>query len=187
MASLIASPGSHRIFTKPCWWARSAVIVSPVNAISIAIFCGTRFGNRVVPPAMATRDRLTSGRPKAALGDATTRSHARTNSQPPATAGPSTAAITGFVLSNVTNPPNPPRLVPRFAFPDATALRSAPAQKTGPLPARIPTHTSSSASSLSMASSRACANSPETALRASGLFNVMTAVRPLFSYSTIMS
>ena len=50
---------------------------------------------------MATRDRLTSGRPKEALGDATTRSHARTNSQPPATAGPSTAAITAlgaFVL-----------------------------------------------------------------------------------------
>src|SRR5487761_1569456 len=48
------------------------------------------------PPAPAARPRVTSGRPNCASSLATTRSQASTSSNPPASAYPSTAAITGL-------------------------------------------------------------------------------------------
>ena len=64
------------------------------------------------------------------------------------------------------------------ALPELISLRSAPAQNTGGTPVMIPTHTESSASSLSMASSMPWATAPLTALRASGRLILMTANGP---------
>src|SRR5436309_3283222 len=98
----------------------------------MAMFVGILRGSRKTPPAPATNDRLTSGRPNAAVRDATTRSQASVISHPPASAGPSTAAITGLVRTLRANPANPPRAVERPPpDPAAMALRSAPALNTG--------------------------------------------------------
>src|SRR6218665_3712578 len=66
--------------------------MSPVNANSIARWCGMRRGKRNRPPPMATTPLRTSGRPSLALDAATMRSQLRHNSSPPPTAYPSTAA-----------------------------------------------------------------------------------------------
>ncbi len=117
--------------------------------------------------------------PKVAVVEATTRSHDSTISVPPASAGPSTAAMIGFVRSRWTMPAKPPFLVARApALPELISLRSAPAQKTGGTPVMIPTQVASSASMRSMASSIPWATSPLTALRASGRLMVMTANGP---------
>ena len=152
----------------------------------MATFSGILRANRNRPPAPAIRQRLTSGIPKAARRDATIRSAANTSSAPPARAGPSTAAMTGLARARVTNPPNPPRAVktpsPR---PACTSLRSAPAQKTGATPVKMPTHSSSSLSMRSMPSSIPAATAALTALRASGRLMVMTPQRPRRSKSTL--
>ena len=94
------------------------------------------------------------------------------------------AAISGLVLSRSTMPPKPPRLVPSSEKrPSETALRSAPAQNTGPVWVRMPSHSESSASRRSMASSSPLEMSPLTALRASGRFMVMRATLPSVSKS----
>src|SRR6218665_810116 len=71
--------------------------MSPVNANSIARWCGMRRGKRNRPPPMATTPLRTSGRPSLALDAATMRSQLRHNSSPPPTAYPSPAAIDGVV------------------------------------------------------------------------------------------
>ena len=79
--------------------------------------------------------RFTSGMPKRAVSAATTRSHESTISNPPASAGPFTAAMIGFGKSRVTMPAKPP--LPRamsLARPCATTFRSAPAENTSPAP-----------------------------------------------------
>jgi 1,4-dihydroxy-2-naphthoyl-CoA synthase len=70
-----------------------------------------RFGSRMRPPAAAISPRFTSGIPNLAWSAATTRSHDSTISNPPASAGPLTAAINGLGKPRVTIPPKPPRLV----------------------------------------------------------------------------
>src|SRR6218665_3153716 len=82
--------------------------MSPVNANSIARWCGMRRGKRNRPPPMATTPLRTSGRPSLALDAATMRSQLRHNSSPPPTAYPSTAAINGLV-GGLLNMPKPPR------------------------------------------------------------------------------
>ena len=74
----------------------------------MAMLRGILRGRRNSPPAAATRLRLTSGMPNTAVSEATTRSHARTISVPPARAGPSTAAMIGLVRSRWTKPAKPP-------------------------------------------------------------------------------
>ena len=177
---------SYREGRVPYSNARSAGMGSPVSTISMAILGGRARGRRNSPPAAAASDRLTSGSPKAAALEATMRSQERAISQPPARAGPSTAAMMGFSRSRVAMPANPPRAVCRAAaWPEAMALRSAPALKTGPSPVTMPTQTSASPSSLSMAASMPEATSPLTALRASGRLMRSTATRPCCSYSTM--
>ena len=77
----------------------------------MATFTGILRPRRNTPPAPATSERFTSGMPNVALREATTRSHASTTSVPPASAGPSTAAMSGFVRSRWVRPAKPPRLV----------------------------------------------------------------------------
>ena len=110
-----------------------------------------------------------------------------TISQPPATAAPFTAAISGLLRSRFTSPAKPPRCVERLRpFPAETSFRSAPAQNTVPLERMMPTQSSESFSSWSMAASMPFATSPFTALRASGLSSVMISTRPRTSVFTAM-
>ena len=106
----------------------------------MAMLSGILRPRRNRPPAAATSDRFTSGMPKVAVVEATTRSHDSTISVPPASAGPSTAAMIGLVRSRWTMPAKPPRWVASPpALPALISLRSAPAQNTGGSPVRIPT------------------------------------------------
>ena len=68
----------------------------PVSARSIALLLPTARGRRWVPPAPGMMPSLTSGWPKRALSAAMIRSQAIATSQPPPSAKPATAAITGL-------------------------------------------------------------------------------------------
>ena len=146
----------------------------------MATFRAIAAGSRNSPPAPAIKLRLTSGIQKVAAVDATTRSQDKTISRPPASAGPSTAAINGLLRGYRTKPANPPLSV-SICLPLLTDLRSAPALNTGPVAARIPTHASSSASKLSRCSSSSVETSWLIALRASGRFNLKRPIFPRFS------
>ena len=114
------------------------------------------------------------------------RSQDRAISHPPANAGPFTAAIRGLVRGFRVMPPKPPAEVLReLPSPAAMALRSAPAENTGPAPVTTPAHTSESPSSLSMAASMPAATSAFTAFLASGRLMRINPTRPRTSYSTM--
>ena len=151
----------------------------------MAMLRGILRGRRNRPPAPATRLRFTSGMPKTAVSEATTRSQASTISVPPASAGPSTAAITGLVRSRCTNPAKPPFWVIMPAGSTLICLRSAPAQKIQPFsvwaPVMMPTQASGSSSRRSMPASMPWATSVLTALRAVGRLMVRTATWPCSS------
>src|SRR5215212_8553208 len=95
-ATCTALPGSASRLTTPSWCARSARIGSPVSAISIATWYGMRLGRRMSAPPAATSERLASGIPMRASRAATMRSQASAISNPPATAKPSMAAMSGL-------------------------------------------------------------------------------------------
>ena len=114
----------------------------------------TARGKRNRPPAPATRERFTSGRPKFVLSAQMIMSHERAISVPPARADPVMAAISGLVRSRRAIPANPPFFVDRPApFPAEISLRSAPAQNALPTAVRMPTQTSGSDSIWSIAAS----------------------------------
>src|SRR2546421_7139403 len=99
-------------------------------------------GRRNSPPAPATSDRLTSGNPKAALVEATMRSQERAISHPPASAGPSTAAMIGLRRWRGAMAAKAPLLGLRPpALPEAVGFRSAPARKNVAPPATSPNQT----------------------------------------------
>src|SRR5258708_27318433 len=109
---------------------------------------------------------------------------------PPATAKPSTAAITGFDRRSRLGPIGateswPP--ISRFLLgsPDATALRSAPAQKYPPVPVNTATDASASASKALNASNSFRAVAPSTALRQCGRLIETMVTGPSRSTSTV--
>ena len=112
-----APPGSVTTFTSPSAYARSGSRRSPVSNISRATLSGSARGVRKRPPQVGTRPRFTSGSPNDASRAATTRSHASTISNPPPSAGPSTAAMSGLARSRRITPYSPPRSV--VALPSA--------------------------------------------------------------------
>lgn len=73
----------------------------------MAIAYGIRRGSSSAPPAAATRERVTSGTPNLAVSPATTRSQASMSSNPPASAQPSTAPISGFFGGVMVMPASP--------------------------------------------------------------------------------
>ena len=152
---------------------------SPVRMSSMARARGRASGRRKSPPPAAIIPRDTSGKPNSASSMAITISQARTNSVPPASAKPLTAAITGLVRGKRTKPPKPPSSVSMSRpSPEAIAFKSAPAEKARfPAPVRTATHTSGSLSKRCMMSFIAVATAPLTALRAWGRFRVMNAIR----------
>jgi hypothetical protein len=116
---------------------------------------------------------LTSGSPNFALSAATTMSQDSAISQPPASAYPSTAAISGLAGGASVRPANPrPGMDGRP--PVRNAFRSIPAQNVPPAPVITPTRRSSRPSSASMAAATPAATSALTALRASGRLMVIT-------------
>src|SRR3954468_11878607 len=104
---------------------------------------------------------------------ATIRSHASAISKPPATAKPSTAAISGLRDARWTMPAKP-RSPTHGGSPGTKPLGSMPAEKPLPAPVRTPTWSSCVWSSSSSASAMPWASAPLTALRASGRLSVMS-------------
>ena len=68
----------------------------PVSAMSMALVLPTARGRRCVPPAPGITPILISGWPNFALSAAMMKSHIIASSQPPPSAKPLTAAITGL-------------------------------------------------------------------------------------------
>src|SRR3954471_20949904 len=139
----------------------------------MAIPYGIRCGRRSSAPPAATSERLTSGMPNFAPEAATIRSHASAISKPPATAKPSTAAISGLRDARWTMPAKP-RSPTHGRSPVTNALRSMAAENPLPAPVRMPTCSSCVSSSSSSASAMPWARAPLTALRASGRLSVMS-------------
>ena len=116
-----------------------------MSSISIAMARGTRCARRSTPPASATKPRFTSESHILASGQATIMSAASANSNPPPTAMPLIAAMTGLSRSNSSvSPANPPS--PHSSgSPSAAAFMSHPAEKNfSPAPVMIATRRSGS-------------------------------------------
>ena len=143
-----APPVSVSTLTRPTEYPRSASMESPVSIISRATLRGSARGPRNKPPHVGISPRFTSGRPNVAVRDATTRSQASTISNPPPTAKPSTAAISGFARLRRMMPYSPPR-----ALVVIVPVRSVPAENTLGVPVRMPTQSSGSSSSVLSAAS----------------------------------
>jgi hypothetical protein len=118
----------------------------------MAMLRGILRGRRNRPPAAATRLRFTSGMPNTAVSR---RDHQVAREHQLGAAGERRTVDggdDGLVRSRCTNPPKPPFWVVMPPGSTLICLRSAPAQKIQPFsvwaPVRMPTHTSSSASSL---------------------------------------
>ena len=148
---------------------------------SIASACGSRRGSRNTPPPRAASPRRTSGSPNRAPLPAVTRSQQSTISNPPPSAHPSTAAISGLAGGRSTMPAKP-RDGSLTCSPAANALRSIPAQKAAPAPCSTPTRSSDELSSRSSARAMPADTAPFTALRCCG--RLMVTIRTPFSRRT---
>ncbi len=82
--------------TRPARSASAASIMRAVSARSIAFALLTARGRRCVPPAPGMMPSLISGCPNFAVSAAMMKSHIMASSQPPPSAKPATAAITGL-------------------------------------------------------------------------------------------
>ena len=95
MALALAWPAGTRWFTSPAAFASSAFIRRPVKISSLASGAPTMRGRSWVPPMPGKIPSVVSGTPKTAVSLATMKSERIASSQPPASAKPSTAAMTG--------------------------------------------------------------------------------------------
>ena len=146
----------------------------------------TMRGSRTVPRSHSGTPKRRQNTPKMASSAATRRSHQSASSIPPATAYPSTAAITGLDRVSRVGPigPGPWSGMGRRS-PSATALRSAPAQKVPSAPARTATERASSQSKATKASRSWSAQTLSTALRRSGRLMVTTVTGPSCSTTSV--
>ena len=128
--------------------------------------------------------------PNFAFSDAMRKSQFNASSKPPVMATPFTAPMRGFFTSG-----NGPRTPLAFLEPSApvplrlpavspSSFKSSPAQKAGSVPVRMMTSTASSASAFFISFGRSFNTSLLSALRASGRFMVMVAMRSATSYRT---
>src|SRR5438552_937659 len=178
--------------------ASSPATPRPVRIMSIAWLWPMSRGRRTVPRSTSGTPQRRQKTPKTASVAATRRSHQSASSRPPATANPSTAAMTGLPSSMRDGPMGPspsslmshspcfPTAAPRRSWPAATAFRSAPAQNVPPAPVRTATASISSASKRRNASTIAPAVGSSTALRTSGRLMVTTAISPSVSNRTVL-
>ena len=143
-------------------------------------------GSRTVPRSHNGTPKRRQNTPKTASSAATRRSHQRASSIPPATAYPSTAAMTGLERVRRVGPigPGPWSGMGRRS-PSATALRSAPAQNVPFAPVSTATERSSSSSKAKKASLSWSAQTLSTALRRSGRLTVTTVTGPSCSTTSV--
>src|SRR5713226_2181514 len=144
----------------------------------------------MVPRSISGTPKRRQKMPKVASSATTRMSAHSASSIPPATAKPSTAAITGFDRRRRLGPIGaieswPP--ISRFLLgsPEATALRSAPAQKVPPVPVNTATDATASASKALNASNNFRAVAPSTALRQCGRLMETMVTGPSRSTSTV--
>src|SRR5262249_46337512 len=142
--------------------------------------------SRKVPPSINGTPQRRQNTPNTASRAAMRRSHQSASSRPPATAYPSTAAITGFDNKSRLKPigPSPSSSRRSIRSGSASALGPAPAQKIPPAPVSTATERSSSASKRRKAAARAAAVSRSIELRASNRLKVTTATSPRSSTCT---
>src|SRR6516162_7610817 len=94
-SSIRLAAGTTRA-TRPERSASAASIMRPVKIRSMALALPTARARRCVPPMPGMTPSLISGWPNLALSAAMMRSHIMASSQPPPSAKPATAAMTGF-------------------------------------------------------------------------------------------
>src|SRR6266480_3843319 len=153
-----------------------------------------RWGSRTVRPHPGMTPTRACVSAKRARSDAMRKSQFNATSNPPVTATPLIAPISGFVRRgnaprNGSRPsafrsPTSAKPSPCCTWPEPNSLRSTPAQNAGSVPVRIITSTASSASHAEMTSGRRRRISRLSALRASGRFSVTTATRSRTSQRT---
>src|SRR6185437_13518927 len=186
-ASASAWPAGTSRLARPHSNASRAPTSRPVRIMSSARLWPINRGSRTVPPSISGTPQRRQNTPNFAVSDATRRSHHSASSSPPATAYPSTAAITGLESKCRVGPIGPgasSRKVGPLLRP-ATDLRSYPAQKAPPRPVRIATDCVSSLSNARKASRSSPAVSGSTALRASAKRSIETiVVAPSFETAT---
>jgi hypothetical protein len=185
----IRSAAGTTRFTNPQRAASEAPTRRPVSSHSTATGRGSRAGSRSRPPASGTRPSVASGNANSACEAATTRSAARTSSNPPPRASPFTAAMTGLPRSkNSVSPANPPGpWSASMPSPSAAALRSHPALKNrSPAPVSIATRSVGSARNRSNAAYKARLVGTSIAL-AFGRSSVMTRTGPSARTSTAIT
>src|SRR5436309_1014886 len=144
-------------------------------------------GRRTVPRSSNGTPKRRQYTPKTASTAATRMSHQSASSRPPATAWPSTAAITGLLRSIRVGPRGArPSSLSFLRSPPAIALRSAPAQKVPPAPVSTATFNASSRSYAWNARVKDSAVGISTALRTSGRLIVTMATSRSRSTVTVL-
>ena len=176
-----AVPSGTTRLTRPMDRASSAPTSRPVRIRSRARPWPISRGSRTVPPSTRGTPKRRQNTPKTEPAAATRRSHQMASSRPPATAYPSTAAITGLDSSSRVGPIGPgPSSATRWRSPPAKRLEvGAGTERAAELPVRTATAEESSASKAVKASSRASAVAGSTALRRSGRSMVTTVTGPV--------
>ena len=161
--------GRHDAVGEPDRCRLPASTARPVRIMSSARLVPISRGSRTVPPSISGTPQRRQKTPNTAVSSATRRSHHSASSRPPATAYPDTAAMTGLDSRSRLTPIGPsPSGAARLPRSVPMAVRSAPAQKTPPVPCSTATAASGSASKARKAPASAAAAGPSTALRRSG-------------------
>src|SRR5271166_6652360 len=190
-----SSPGGCTALTSPPARASSAGKTRPEKFHSSALAMPTMRGRNQLEQASGTMPRRTKTKPKRASVEAIRMSMGRSMVTPMPTAGPLTAAITGFSDAKILSVTRPPasraasslrsgapsgsvggvsqsrRAALSKAAPPAE--RSAPAQKARPAPVTMIARTVSSASAWSKASMSSLAIASVKALSLSGRLSVI--------------
>src|SRR6266540_1595222 len=178
-ASSITSSGGTTRFANPRLSASQASTNFPVSTSSIALNFPSVRVSRWVPPAPGIRPTLISGWPKRAVSDATMMSHCIASSQPPPSANPLTAAMSGFEIALIRSHSATRLLVSiEIGVWTENSLRSAPAANTFGPPVRTIARMLSSRSSSSSAATSSSISGPLRALSCFGRLSVMTPTGP---------
>ena len=132
--------------------------------------------------------------PNLACSEAMRKSQFSASSNPPVTATPLIAPMSGFLRAgkgprtpSALGRPSAPVPAPRLSPVEPSSLRSSPALNAGSVPVRMMTSTSSEASACFISCGRSLRTSVESALRAEGRLRVIVAMRSLISKRTTLS
>ena len=143
-AAAISSSVGTTLLTSPMRAASSASTQSPSSASSAALPGPTRRGSSQLAPVSRPRPWRTNSNENRARSLATTRSHPRARLTPAPTAGPSTAAITGFGHSCSATAVRPKRRITVATSSPLGRLgaRSPPDENAPPAPVSTTTRSS---------------------------------------------